>query len=174
MHKSVSSVQVPQKEAVQVPFQLKEAQTSQEVTLALPRPQEEVVAVLLERETRQGAREGAAEERAAPHTVQDSQRQVDGFWMVPLLRHHQSQRQIMLFSLAVCSRAVCSTTLWVGQVDKKATQQDLTNLFEEFGQIESINVSLSPGFNCTATSKSIFSYWKSAVASCRLTFSCPT
>lgn len=35
---------------------------------------------------------------------------------------------------------VCSTTLWVGQVDKKATQQDLTNLFEEFGQIESINV----------------------------------
>ena len=39
--------------------------------------------------------------------------------------------------------AVCSTTLWVGQVDKKATQQDLTNLFEEFGQIESINVSIS-------------------------------
>lgn len=39
---------------------------------------------------------------------------------------------------------VCSTTLWVGQVDKKATQQDLTNLFEEFGQIESINVSRSP------------------------------
>lgn len=36
---------------------------------------------------------------------------------------------------------MCSTTLWVGQVDKKATQQDLTNLFEEFGQIESINVS---------------------------------
>lgn len=29
----------------------------------------------------------------------------------------------------------------MGQVDKKATQQDLTNLFEEFGQIESINVS---------------------------------
>ncbi|XP_059796935.1 SR-related and CTD-associated factor 8 isoform X4 [Balaenoptera ricei] len=36
--------------------------------------------------------------------------------------------------------SVCSTTLWVGQVDKKATQQDLTNLFEEFGQIESINM----------------------------------
>ncbi|MGH0162868.1 UNVERIFIED_CONTAM: hypothetical protein FKN15_043483 [Acipenser sinensis] len=36
--------------------------------------------------------------------------------------------------------SVCSTTLWVGQVDKKATQQDLTNLFEEFGQIESINI----------------------------------
>lgn len=38
-------------------------------------------------------------------------------------------------------KLVCSTTLWVGQVDKKATQQDLTNLFEEYGQIESINVS---------------------------------
>ncbi|TRY92108.1 hypothetical protein DNTS_009354 [Danionella cerebrum] len=36
--------------------------------------------------------------------------------------------------------SVCSTTLWVGQVDKKATQQDLTNLFEEFGQVESINI----------------------------------
>ncbi|KAJ8356119.1 hypothetical protein SKAU_G00189130 [Synaphobranchus kaupii] len=35
--------------------------------------------------------------------------------------------------------SVCSTTLWVGQV-KKATQQDLTNLFEEFGQVESINI----------------------------------
>ncbi|XP_053317250.1 SR-related and CTD-associated factor 8 isoform X2 [Spea bombifrons] len=36
--------------------------------------------------------------------------------------------------------SVCSTTLWVGQVDKKATQQDLTNVFEEFGQVESINM----------------------------------
>lgn len=50
---------------------------------------------------------------------------------------------------------VCSTTLWVGQVDKKATQQDLTNLFEEFGQIESINVSTSP-FCCRSfTSSSV-------------------
>ncbi|XP_078505305.1 SR-related and CTD-associated factor 8 [Lissotriton helveticus] len=36
--------------------------------------------------------------------------------------------------------SVCSTTLWVGQVDRKVTQQDLTNVFEEFGQIESINM----------------------------------
>lgn len=55
----------------------------------------------------------------------------------------------MFFFLS--SYLVCSTTLWVGQVDKKATQQDLTNLFEEYGQIESINVSqpiclLSPYF----------------------------
>lgn len=150
-------MQVSQKEAFQVPFQLKEAQAPQEVTLALPRPQEEVVAVLLERETRQGAGEGAAEERAAPHTIQDSERQVgrsrDG--SAPPISTSNN-----VFPLAVCSRAVCSTTLWVGQVDKKATQQDLTNLFEEFGQIESINVSLSIG--------------KSVAASCRLTFSCPT
>lgn len=45
----------------------------------------------------------------------------------------------------MCLLTVCSTTLWVGQVDKKATQQDLTNLFEEFGQIESINVSKPVG-----------------------------
>lgn len=141
-------MQVSQKEAVQVPFQLTEAQTPQEVALALPRPQEEVVAVLLQRETRQGAREGAAEERPAPHTIQDSQRQVDGFRMVPVYRPRRSQREIIFFffPFAVCSRAVCSTTLWVGQVDKKATQQDLTNLFEEFGQIESINVSLPSRF----------------------------
>lgn len=135
-------MQVSQKEAVQVPLQLPEAQTPQEVALALPGPQEEVVAVVLERETRQGAGEGAAEEGAAPHTVQDSQRQVDSSRMVPLHSRHQTPPQIIFFFLLLS--AVCSTTLWVGQVDKKATQQDLTNLFEEFGQIESINVSLTP------------------------------
>ncbi|XP_063060971.1 SR-related and CTD-associated factor 4-like [Engraulis encrasicolus] len=36
--------------------------------------------------------------------------------------------------------SVCSTTLWVGQLDKKTTQQDITQLLEEFGQIESINM----------------------------------
>ena len=55
---------------------------------------------------------------------------------------------------------VCSTTLWVGQVDKKANQQDLTNVFEEFGQIESINVrttSLSDSFTVSLSlSPSLF------------------
>lgn len=36
---------------------------------------------------------------------------------------------------------VCSTTLWVGQLDKRTQQQDVACLLEEFGQIESINVS---------------------------------
>lgn len=37
---------------------------------------------------------------------------------------------------------VCSTTLWIGQLDKKTQQSDVVSLLEEFGQIESINVSL--------------------------------
>lgn len=38
--------------------------------------------------------------------------------------------------------SVCSTTLWVGQLDKRTTQQDVASLLEEFGPIESINVSI--------------------------------
>ncbi|KAI3354091.1 hypothetical protein L3Q82_018640 [Scortum barcoo] len=34
----------------------------------------------------------------------------------------------------------CSTTLWVGQLDKKTQQSDVMSLLEEFGQIESINM----------------------------------
>uniref|UniRef100_A0A6J0U0Q6 SR-related and CTD-associated factor 4 isoform X1 n=1 Tax=Pogona vitticeps TaxID=103695 RepID=A0A6J0U0Q6_9SAUR len=36
--------------------------------------------------------------------------------------------------------SVCSTTLWIGQLDKRATQQDVGGLLEEFGPIESINM----------------------------------
>lgn len=36
--------------------------------------------------------------------------------------------------------SVCSTTLWVGQLDKKTQQSDVMSLLEEFGQIESINM----------------------------------
>ncbi|KAG7322029.1 hypothetical protein KOW79_014887 [Hemibagrus wyckioides] len=36
--------------------------------------------------------------------------------------------------------SVCSTTLWLGQLDKKTQQQDISSLMEEFGQIESINM----------------------------------
>ncbi|XP_016128425.1 splicing factor, arginine/serine-rich 15-like [Sinocyclocheilus grahami] len=38
------------------------------------------------------------------------------------------------------SLSVCSTTLWIGQLDKKTQQQDIVSLMEEFGQIESINM----------------------------------
>uniref|UniRef100_A0A087YGT8 SR-related CTD associated factor 4 n=1 Tax=Poecilia formosa TaxID=48698 RepID=A0A087YGT8_POEFO len=36
--------------------------------------------------------------------------------------------------------SICSTTLWVGQLDKRTQQQDVALLLEEFGQIESINM----------------------------------
>ncbi|XP_018101433.1 SR-related and CTD-associated factor 4 isoform X2 [Xenopus laevis] len=36
--------------------------------------------------------------------------------------------------------SICSTTLWIGQLDKKTTQQDVGSFLEEFGPIESINM----------------------------------
>ncbi|TRY94057.1 hypothetical protein DNTS_027298 [Danionella cerebrum] len=36
--------------------------------------------------------------------------------------------------------SVCTTTLWIGQLDKKTNKQDIMMLMEEFGQIESINM----------------------------------
>ncbi|KAM7398092.1 hypothetical protein PAMA_006119 [Pampus argenteus] len=36
--------------------------------------------------------------------------------------------------------SICSTTLWVGQLDKRTQQQDVACILEEFGQIESINM----------------------------------
>ncbi|XP_053363699.1 SR-related and CTD-associated factor 4b [Clarias gariepinus] len=36
--------------------------------------------------------------------------------------------------------SVCSTTLWLGQLDKKTQQQDVSSLMQEFGQVESINM----------------------------------
>ncbi|XP_056323556.1 SR-related and CTD-associated factor 4 isoform X1 [Danio aesculapii] len=36
--------------------------------------------------------------------------------------------------------SVCSTTLWVGQLDKRTQQQDVASILEEFGQIDSINM----------------------------------
>lgn len=45
-------------------------------------------------------------------------------------------------SCGFACRIVCSTTLWIGQLDKKTQQSDVVSLLEEFGQIESINVSL--------------------------------
>ncbi|XP_062869958.1 SR-related and CTD-associated factor 4 isoform X3 [Trichomycterus rosablanca] len=36
--------------------------------------------------------------------------------------------------------SVCSTTLWIGQLDKRTQQQDVACLLEEFGPIESINM----------------------------------
>ncbi|KAL2096573.1 hypothetical protein ACEWY4_008721 [Coilia grayii] len=52
----------------------------------------------------------------------------------------RERRQKGLPPLKSKTLSVCSTTLWVGQLDKKTTQQDISLLLEEFGQIESINM----------------------------------
>ncbi|XP_012693403.2 SR-related and CTD-associated factor 4 isoform X1 [Clupea harengus] len=52
----------------------------------------------------------------------------------------RERRQKGLPPLKSKTLSVCSTTLWVGQLDKKTSQQDISSLLEEFGQIESINM----------------------------------
>uniref|UniRef100_A0A4W3IXT5 SR-related CTD associated factor 4 n=1 Tax=Callorhinchus milii TaxID=7868 RepID=A0A4W3IXT5_CALMI len=52
----------------------------------------------------------------------------------------RERRQKGLPSIKSKTVSVCSTTLWIGQLDKRATQQDVANLLEEFGQIESLNM----------------------------------
>uniref|UniRef100_A0A1A8NQ05 SR-related CTD-associated factor 4b n=1 Tax=Nothobranchius pienaari TaxID=704102 RepID=A0A1A8NQ05_9TELE len=52
----------------------------------------------------------------------------------------RERRQRGLPVLKSQTLSVCSTTLWVGQLDKKTQQSDVMSLLEEFGQIESINM----------------------------------
>nr|XP_057935466.1 SR-related and CTD-associated factor 4-like isoform X2 [Doryrhamphus excisus] len=52
----------------------------------------------------------------------------------------RERRQKGLPSIKSQTLSVCSTTLWVGQLDKKTQQSDVTSLLEEFGQIDSINM----------------------------------
>ncbi|XP_067363157.1 SR-related and CTD-associated factor 4-like isoform X2 [Channa argus] len=52
----------------------------------------------------------------------------------------RERRQKGLPSIKSQTLSVCSTTLWVGQLDKKTQQCDVMSLLEEFGQIESINM----------------------------------
>lgn len=52
----------------------------------------------------------------------------------------RERRQKGLPSLKSQTLSVCSTTLWVGQLDKKTQQADVMSLLEEFGQIDSINM----------------------------------
>ncbi|MEE6468050.1 hypothetical protein FKM82_008150 [Ascaphus truei] len=52
----------------------------------------------------------------------------------------RERRQKGLPQIKLETVSVCSTTLWVGQLDKRTTQQDVASLLEEFGPIESINM----------------------------------
>ncbi|XP_034405159.1 SR-related and CTD-associated factor 4-like isoform X2 [Cyclopterus lumpus] len=52
----------------------------------------------------------------------------------------RERRQKGFPSIKIKMLSVCSTTLWVGQLDKKTQQSDVMSLLEEFGQIDSINM----------------------------------
>ncbi|KAF0030090.1 hypothetical protein F2P81_016821 [Scophthalmus maximus] len=52
----------------------------------------------------------------------------------------RERRQKGLPSIKSQTLNVCTTTLWVGQLDKKTQQSDVMSLLEEFGQIDSINM----------------------------------
>lgn len=104
-------------------------------------------------EIARGSHHGLTQVKDAPESEKRSGRRKDCLLYDPKLSVVSGSHCVRIFSKQFAVGAfltsnyfslllypVCSTTLWVGQVDKKATQQDLTNLFEEFGQIESINV----------------------------------
>uniref|UniRef100_W5K339 SR-related CTD-associated factor 4b n=1 Tax=Astyanax mexicanus TaxID=7994 RepID=W5K339_ASTMX len=55
-------------------------------------------------------------------------------------RHERERKQKGFPSTKRETLTVCSTTLWIGQLDKKTQQQDVTSLIEEFGQVESVNM----------------------------------
>ncbi|TMS07528.1 Splicing factor, arginine/serine-rich 15 [Larimichthys crocea] len=67
--------------------------------------------------------------RSRSHSQDKSEREKD-----------RERRQKGLPSIKSQTLSVCSTTLWVGQLDKKTQQSDVMSLLEEFGQIESINM----------------------------------
>ncbi|XP_017271933.1 SR-related and CTD-associated factor 4-like [Kryptolebias marmoratus] len=67
--------------------------------------------------------------RSRSHSQDRSEREKD-----------RERRQKGLPSIKSQTLCVCSTTLWVGQLDKKTQQSDVMSLLEEFGQIESINM----------------------------------
>ncbi|KAJ3591357.1 hypothetical protein NHX12_009302 [Muraenolepis orangiensis] len=52
----------------------------------------------------------------------------------------RERRQKGLHLVKEQTLSVCSTTLWVGQLDKRTQQSDVTSLLEEFGQIDSVNM----------------------------------
>ncbi|TNN75093.1 Splicing factor, arginine/serine-rich 15 [Liparis tanakae] len=52
----------------------------------------------------------------------------------------RERRQRGLPTIKTKTLSVCSTTLWVGQLDKKTQQSDVMSFLEEFGQIDSINM----------------------------------
>ncbi|XP_056592907.1 SR-related and CTD-associated factor 4 [Triplophysa dalaica] len=69
--------------------------------------------------------------RQSPHSRSQERRERD---------RERERRQKGLPAVKNNTLSVCSTTLWVGQLDKRTQQQDVACLLEEFGQIDSINM----------------------------------
>ncbi|XP_029327209.1 protein SCAF8 isoform X5 [Mus caroli] len=91
--------------------------------------------------SRSGSRKRKHRKRSRSHSREKKRKASRSYSSERRAREREKERQKKgLPPVRSKTLSVCSTTLWVGQVDKKATQQDLTNLFEEFGQIESINM----------------------------------
>ncbi|XP_072316387.1 SR-related and CTD-associated factor 4-like [Eucyclogobius newberryi] len=74
-------------------------------------------------------RSGSRERQKRSHSMDRSEREKE-----------RERRQRGLPSIKGQTLSVCSTTLWVGQLDKKTQQTDILLLLEEFGQIESVNM----------------------------------
>ncbi|XP_077466847.1 SR-related and CTD-associated factor 4-like isoform X2 [Stigmatopora argus] len=55
-------------------------------------------------------------------------------------RRDRERRQKGLPAFKSKMLCVCTTTLWLGQLDKKTQESDVVSLLEEFGQIQSVNM----------------------------------
>ncbi|KAM6946088.1 SR-related and CTD-associated factor 4-like [Aplochiton taeniatus] len=91
---------------------------------------------------------GTRSQRSRPRGGRSRSRSRERRWASPHSRSQEQnerekdreRRQKGLPSIKSQTLSVCSTTLWVGQLDKKTQQSDVMSLLEEFGQIESINM----------------------------------
>ncbi|XP_051963621.1 SR-related and CTD-associated factor 4-like [Xyrauchen texanus] len=78
-------------------------------------------------------------QRLSPHSRSEERRARENEREKERERERE-RRQKGLPSIKKETLSVCSTTLWIGQLDKRTQKQDIMCLMEEFGQIESINM----------------------------------
>nr|XP_055053348.1 SR-related and CTD-associated factor 4b [Misgurnus anguillicaudatus] len=93
------------------------------------------------RRSRSGSRSGSRSHRTRYHRTRSRSRERRA--RSEERREREKERERRQKGLPPTKKetlSVCSTTLWIGQLDKKTLQQDIMSLMEEFGQIESINM----------------------------------
>ncbi|XP_029571852.1 splicing factor, arginine/serine-rich 15 [Salmo trutta] len=97
---------------------------------------------------RKRSRSGSPSRKPRHSSQRSGSRSRESRWNSPRSRSQErkerekdkDRRQKGLPSIKSQTLSVCTTTLWVGQLDKKTSQQDVMCLLEEFGQIDSINM----------------------------------